>query len=140
MPPSTSGETLVQPRRGAPISRGRPSTSLPADLLGQAASRLRVLALLYASVFFLAGLFPALLFEHDRAMFLSRATMWAPGVLSIAMALVVAWIARSPRVPLSVVMTVGLVFEVVSSYGIAAAEFLDSMGVDMTNRMQGLSW
>jgi hypothetical protein len=44
-----------------------------------------------------------------------------PGVTSIAVALGVAAIIRSGRVPVSAIMTTGLVFEVASSYGIAAA-------------------
>src|SRR5712691_1971569 len=37
-------------------------------------------------------------------------------------------------------MSIGLGFEVATSYGIAAAEFLDPRGLDMEGRMQGLSW
>ena len=52
--------TLHAPRRAC---SGRPgiSSGFPTDLLGQSAGRLRVLALLYAFVFFMAGIFPALL-------------------------------------------------------------------------------
>jgi hypothetical protein len=37
-------------------------------------------------------------------------------------------------------MAIGLAFEVASSYGIAAAEFLDPRGLYMEGRLQGLSW
>ena len=56
-----------------PDPRGTPraiSAGLPDDLLSQSAERLRVLALLYAFVFFMAGIFPALLVPNDRARFL----------------------------------------------------------------------
>jgi hypothetical protein len=50
-------------------------------LLSQSADRLRILARLYRFVFFMAGLLPALLFDHDRAKLLSSALLWAPGVV-----------------------------------------------------------
>jgi hypothetical protein len=59
--------TLLRPGADHPDTRGM-SSGLPADLLGQSAARLRILAFLYAFVFFMAGVFPALLF--DRARFL----------------------------------------------------------------------
>jgi hypothetical protein len=52
--------TLMHPDAGDPGDRGI-SSGFPADLLRQSAGRLRVLALLYAFVFFMAGIFPALL-------------------------------------------------------------------------------
>src|SRR5688572_12096842 len=51
--------------------RGRDS-GLPPDVLAQSARRLRILALLYAFVFFMVGYFPALLFSADRAHLFSR--------------------------------------------------------------------
>jgi len=137
--PSES-ETLLRPEPGQPPSGARSSTGLPADLITQSAARIRVLCLLYAFVFFMAGFFPALLFKGDRAMLFSGFMMWGPGAIAIVVALVVAAVIRHPRVPLSTVTTIGLVFEVVSSYGIAAAEFLDPMGLDKVARWQGLSW
>jgi serine/threonine-protein kinase len=98
------------------------------------------LALLYAFVFFMAGVFPALLFPADRARFLGSFVLWAPGTISIAMALIVAALIRSARVPLPAVMVIGLAFEVVSSYGIAAAEFLDIRGLTTPVHGPGLSW
>jgi len=52
-----AGPTLFLPRpvRGTTGSRHSP-TELPEDLLNQSASRLRTLTLLYAFVFFMAGL------------------------------------------------------------------------------------
>jgi serine/threonine-protein kinase len=128
------GDTLLRPREGTH------TPGLPADLLSQSAERLRILALLYAFVFFMAGFFPALLFQQDRARLLSSVVLWGPGVIAIAVALLVAAVIRSPRVPLPAVMSVGLAFEVASSYGIAAAEFLDPMGLNANIRWLGLSW
>jgi plasmid stabilization system protein ParE len=131
--------TLLRPDRGDPDTRGM-SSALPADLLSQSAARLRVLALLYAFVFFMAGVFPALAIPADRARFLESVVQWAPAVVSIAVALLVAAVVRSARVSLPAAMTIGLAFEVASSYGIAAAEFLDPRSLNMEGRIQGLSW
>src|SRR5213595_1532899 len=131
--------TLLRPGGDHPDSRGL-SSGLPADLLGQSAARLRTIALLYAFVFFLAGIFPALLFPADRARFLGSAVQWGPSVLGIGVALLVAAVIRSPRLPLPTAMNLGLAFEIASSYAIAAAEFADPMGLEMHSGFMGLSW
>src|SRR3954471_23645758 len=95
---------------------GEVSTGLPSDLLGLSARRLQVLALLYALVFFLAGIFPALILPDERAEFLGSVVQWAPGVVGIVVAVLLAVVIR--RVPPRRAMTLGLVFEIVSSYAI----------------------
>jgi eukaryotic-like serine/threonine-protein kinase len=135
-----TGETLLQPQERRRTTGPHQSTSgLPADLLGQSATRLRIVALVYAGVFFMAGFFPALLSAQGRAMLFSRFTMGGPGAIAIGLALIVAAVTRSSRVPVPVVMNVGLAFEVAASYGIAAAEFLDPE-FSMNVRWLGLSW
>ena len=131
--------TLVRPDERAAESRGM-SSSLPADLLGQAAGRLRSLALLYAFIFFMAGIFPALLFREDRALLFS--TFWYGGtsVVAILLALVVAWVVGSGRFALGTVMAIGLAFEVLGSYGIAIAEFTTGVDVASSGRVMGHSW
>ncbi len=129
--------TLMPPEVRAPTARGV-SGSLPADLLSQAAARLRVLALLYASVFFMAGVLPALVF--DRALFLGSLVQWVPSAIGIAVALLLALVIRSPRVSLPTAMGLGLAFEIVSSYAIAAAEFADPMALETHRGFLGLSW
>jgi hypothetical protein len=131
--------TLLRPGGDHPDTGGM-SSGLPADLLSQSAARLRTIALLYAFVFFMAGVFPALLFPADRARFLGSPVQWAPAAVAIAVALLVAGVIRSARVSLSAVISIGLAFEVASSYGIAAAEFADPMGLEMHRGMLGLSW
>src|SRR5438477_8834378 len=116
------------------------SSGFPLDLLSQSAGRLRVLALLYAFVCFMAGVFPALLFKDQRARFLGSFLQWGPGVIAIVVALLVAAVIRSARLPLPTAMNIGLAFEVASSYAIAAAEFADPMGLEMHGGMIGLSW
>src|SRR5438309_151874 len=116
------------------------SSGFPVDLLNQSAGRLRVLALLYAFVFFMAGIFPALLFPADRARFFGSFVQWGPAVIGIVVALLVAAVIRSPRLPLPTAMNLGLAFEIASSYAIAAAEFADPMGLEMHSGFMGLSW
>jgi serine/threonine-protein kinase len=131
--------TLMPPDERAPTARGI-SSGLPADLVSQAAGRLRVLALLYAFIFFMAGIFPALFFPGDRALFFSRFTQWGPSAIGITMAVLVAAVIRSPRVPLSAAMNLGLAFEIVSSYAIAAAEFGEATSLTKHQGFLGLSW
>src|SRR2546427_2411772 len=131
--------TLMHPEARDPTARGI-SSGFPIDLLSQSAARLRVLALLYAFVFFMAGIFPALLFPGDRARFLGSFVQWGPGVIGIVVAVLVAAVIRSPRLPLPTAMNIGLAFEIASSYAIAAAEFADPMGLEMHSGFLGLSW
>jgi len=70
---------------------------------------------------------------------LQSALNWAPGVISIAFAISVALAIRFARLRPEVVTLLSLVFEVVSSYGIAAAEFLQPLGLN-TPSWIGLSW
>ena len=134
--------TLMHPDAPDPGDQGV-SSGLPADLLTQSAARLRVLALLYAFVFFMAGIFPALLFPGDRARLPRELRAVGPrrdrdrggaarrGGRSGTRALA-----------LPTAMNLGLAFEIVSSYAIAAAEFADPMGLESHAgwRMMGLSW
>ena len=117
----------------------RSAASLSPELLGQSVGRLRAIVLLYAVIFFMAGFFPALLFTEDRARLVEDPANWVPGIVSIGVALLVWALTRIPGISPSVVMTVGLCFEVVSSYGIAFAEYLEPQRLDMHGWM-GLSW
>jgi eukaryotic-like serine/threonine-protein kinase len=131
--------TLMHPDWRDPTGRGI-SSGFPVDLLRQSAGRLRVLALLYAFVFFMAGIFPALLFPSDRVRFLGSFVQWGPGVIAIVVALLLAGVIRSPRLPPATAMNLGLAFEIASSYGIAAAEFADPMSLETHRGFLGLSW
>jgi len=141
MAPAATRDGLLLPHRGRPTTSQRSSgTGLPADLLGESAHRLTIIALLYAFVFFMAALFPPLLFPMDRQMLFGSLLMWVPAVTAITVALLVAAIVRSGRLPAPAVMIVGLVFEVASSYGIAAAEYLDPQRLQDNRAAFGLSW
>ena len=128
----------MQPEAADSAARG--VSGFPVDLLRQFAARLRTLALLYAFVFFMSGILPALLIPGARELFLGSFVQWGPGVIGIAVALLVAAVIRSARLPLPAVMNLGLVFEIASSYAIAAAEFADPTGIETHRGYLGLSW
>jgi eukaryotic-like serine/threonine-protein kinase len=134
------GATVLLPRAGQRAGSSASGTgALAPELLSQSVQRLRILALLYAFTFFMAGFFPNLLFAEDRARFFQNAANWVPGVISIAGGLLMWAFTRRTRVPMATIMNVGLLFEVVSCYGIALAEYLEPVRLDM-NAWLGLSW
>jgi hypothetical protein len=137
---SARGTPLVLPQAAQRASApGRGTGGLSPELLAESARRLRVLTLLYAFVFFMAGSFPAILFAEDRARMFGDPANWVPGAVSIAVALLVWGVTLSSRVPLPVVLNIGLAWEVVSSYGIALAEYLEPTRLNI-NGWIGLSW
>jgi hypothetical protein len=133
-------------RAGVPSrSTGRTTSwTLPPDLREEAVRRVRAVALLYAAVYFLMGIMPPLLTAEGRALFVSRAIHWLPGTVSIADALLLAWLVRSPRFSPAVKVYAGLAFQVLGSYGIAAAEYHDIQSPIMYREYGagtfGLSW
>jgi eukaryotic-like serine/threonine-protein kinase len=124
-PPDTqpSQDTFFGP--GAPSAAGSASSvwTLPTDLQTEALRRLRMVALLYAAAYFLAGPFTSLLSEHSRAIYFSLPGLWAPAALSILGSLVMAALSGRTSVSTRVRTLAGLAFEVLSSIGIAAAEY-----------------
>jgi serine/threonine-protein kinase len=104
--------------------------------------RLRVMALMYAVVFFLAAFVPALTIPANRAMFFSHTAHWLPGAIAISVALIVAAVVARPDLPPRTAAAIAVVFQIASSYGIAAAELLQPHGgLDFRNATWiGLSW
>ena len=99
------------------------------------------MALLYSAIFFLADFFPALISETNRAILFSAAVRWLPGAISISVALFVAAVVGNPRLSPKAIAGIAIVFEIASSYGIAAAELLQPNSLDFTNATWiGLSW
>ena len=140
MRPSTDEQTLFVPKQRGTSFGDRATTGLPIDLLNRVASRLQILAWLYAFTFFMAAFFPPLLFEAERRILFERAVNWAPGVISIMVAVAVAVATRMIPVRPATITALALVFEAVSSYGIAAAEFLVPRGLNLGTSWIGLSW
>ena len=138
--PADHGRTVFVPKVPATSIVDRAATGLPPDLLNRAAARLQILAWLYAFTFFMAAFVPPLLFPVDRRLLFGDPLNWGPGVISIAVAAIVALAVRRAPLRPAVVMFLGLVFEVVSCYGIAAAEFITPSGLNFNHSWNGLSW
>jgi eukaryotic-like serine/threonine-protein kinase len=138
--PGLNGQTVFLPKPRATSIVDRATTGLPPDLLNRAAWRLQILAWLYAFTFFMADFFPVLLFPAERKLLFVHWLNWIPGVISITVAIAVALAIKLARLRPPVVTFLGLVFEIVSSYGIAAAEFLQPQGLMITHTWGGLSW
>ena len=123
-----SGDTLIHPKAhdasGAGTRFGRSRWSLPPDLLRDTRQRLRAIALLLAFVFLMADFVAAFVAGPDSVEHLfSRPALWLPGAVSIVIALAVALVCGRPSIPAHTLVNLGLVFEVVTSFGIAAAEY-----------------
>ena len=98
--------------------------SLPPELRDQATRRIRLVALIYALAFFLADVLPELI-AGELAMRLSHPLLhWVPTFFSIAAGLILAAVVSSPRLSWDAKVNLGLVFQVIGSYGIALAMYI----------------
>ena len=94
----TDVPTLLRPDEAHRTEAAGPdSPALPSDLVRQATRRLRVMALLYAAVFFLVDFFPALISKGDRSVQFGAIVQWLPGAIAISVALFVAVAVTNPR-------------------------------------------
>jgi serine/threonine-protein kinase len=121
------------------LSTDAGTRGLSTDILSRSARRLRILALMYAFTFFMAGYFQNLIFENTRALMLSSYEFWVPGVVAMVMALFVAALATYGNLPLTTLMNIGLVFLVLSNFGIAIAEYIH-LSHFSADDLTGLSW
>src|SRR5688572_12388671 len=101
MASNTASETLLVPQKGSrPTASAGGTSALSTQILKQSASRLRVLALLYAFTFFMAGVVPSLVSEMDRGHMIAHFEHFIPAVVGIVGGLAVAGFTLSERVPL----------------------------------------
>jgi hypothetical protein len=138
--------TTLMRADSAPSQSGRRTSSwtLPPDLLAEAVGRLRASALLYALAYFLAGFVPPLVVAEGRAMLAANPGQWIPRVLSIGVALTLAWLASRPGISARLKLYAALAFEVLGSFGIAVVEYQHINAPirqgDMGTVGFGLSW
>ncbi len=132
--------TMLAGARPRDVQHQTQLTGFPPDLLAQSARRLRAGALLYAFVFFMNNPVPAILFPDERARFTASVLNWTPSTISILAALAVAALTWNPRVPVATLLKVGLLFQVIGSFGIAAAQYLDVGRWASDAPWAGLSW
>jgi serine/threonine-protein kinase len=135
-----SGENFLRPRDATATATREGTPGLSAEILSRSARRLRILALMYAFTFFMAGYVANLIFPDARAMLFSSPLYWVPGLVAIAMALVVAALTVYAYLPLATLMNVALVFLVLSNFGIAVAEYAHLGHVTGNVEWMGLSW
>ncbi|MGH7552463.1 MAG: hypothetical protein ACREMQ_05495, partial [Longimicrobiales bacterium] len=88
----------------------------------------------------MSDVLPLLLFQTQRDRALAAAIRWVPTAVSIVVALIVAASTWSRRVAVGTALTLGLVFEVVGSFGIAIAQYGDPTGYVLSPPWAGLSW
>jgi len=117
-------DTFVRPLRTPRPSRRWSlglSGDLPPDLLERTRERLRAVAFLYSTVFFVVGWAPALIF--NPAPFAEDPAYWLPGAISIPFGLLVGVLTFRRSIPSAVLGVLGQAFLVASSFGIAFAEY-----------------
>lgn len=131
---------LAAARRLPETPRRTQLSGFPPDLLAQSARRLRTGALLYAFVFFMSNPLPAILFPDERERYLASVLHWAPSIVSITAAVAIAGLTTSRRISVATILMLGLVFEVIGSFGIAAAQYLDFSRWAARPPWAGLSW
>src|SRR5262245_45410472 len=128
MPTPSTGPTLFLPDAQGEAKRPRAPWTLPTYLQEQMSRRLWITGLCYSAAFFSADLVPAIATGKLAQTF--RAPVdWIPTVTSILTGLVVAALASQPRISWRDKVRVGLLFQVLGSYGIAFAMYLEEPGV-----------
>ncbi|MGE0812953.1 MAG: serine/threonine-protein kinase [Vicinamibacterales bacterium] len=119
-----AGRTLTRPAPPAQAVPGGRATSLPTDVVADAAGRVRVLAWIYAGTFFVVGPLLALLSPAQRGIYLETPLLGLPAVVSILGAVAIALGIHRAHLAPARVLTLGLVFDVIGAYGIAASRYL----------------
>jgi serine/threonine-protein kinase len=109
--------------RRSPDGGGR-TRSLPPDLIEASIRRVGVIAPVYAFIYFMAAVLPAMLDPEGRTRFFGEPSYWMPPLVSILLALAVTAALRAALTP-SVKLQIGTLFQILGSYGIAFAEYHD---------------
>jgi serine/threonine-protein kinase len=121
--PTGQNTVFVGHRGGATSAHSRArSRAVPQELVAKSVGRLKSLALVYAATFAAASFGGAAAMGWLDIM-VTRFSYLAPTLLSIAMALTVAAVVHLALLSTKRILQMGLAFLVVSSYGIAFAEF-----------------
>jgi hypothetical protein len=123
-PADLGADTLFLPQgRAARLAGSAIERTLPPHLRQQLPRRLRNVALLYALAYFLSDFVPSIA-TGSLAQELGTRGHWVPALASIVGGLVVAGLAGSSRLSWQAKMHLGLVFEVLGSYGIALSMYV----------------
>jgi hypothetical protein len=118
-----SQDTFFGPGAALSSTGAGSAWTLPPDLQSEAVRRVRIVALLYALAFFLAGPLPSMLSERARALYFDIPELWLPSACSILGGLAMAAVTGLTGLSERVRTLAGLGFEILASIGIAAAEY-----------------
>lgn len=113
---------MTKPTIDLRIDSGRSSGGLPDDVLDDSRRRLFLACVIYAIVFLLAYGLPLLFFASSGPQ-IDRLIPNLAATLSIGVALLFAGLLRTDKVKSQLMLDLGLVFEVVSCFGIAMSEW-----------------
>jgi plasmid stabilization system protein ParE len=134
----------ASPNDSLRIGGGTTSTGLPDDLLSDASWRLFLACLVYAAAFSLAYGLPQMLADAGGVGESHSVIGNVAAAISIGAAVVFAIILRRPRLNPGLILTLGLVFEIVSCFGIAMSEWWEYFSPESMQNFHaprsGLSW
>jgi serine/threonine-protein kinase len=118
--------------------------SLPPEMVEASIKRVGIIASVYAFTFFMIAVFPALIDPITRDYFFSEIENWLAPTASIVTALLVV-LAMRADIGRDTKIRLGILFEIIGSYGIAFAEYHDVVSGIVYRDMAGpggvgLSW
>ncbi len=118
--------------------------SLPPEMVEASIKRVGIIAAVYAFTFFTVSVLPALIDPIARGYFFSKIENWLPPAVSIVTALLVI-LAMRADIGRDIKIRLGILFEIIGSYGIAFAEYHDVVSGIVYHDMAGpggvgLSW
>jgi len=137
--------TLLAKHATPQAAGGTGSTEgLPLDLVADATRRLRFIGLIYSVTFFLAAFLPLIICPDCDAIGVFGPWRIVRGAAAIALGLVVFGLTFIRGIEPRVLLSLGILFEILGSYGIAIAEYPDVSGGVTYHGTQfggfGLSW
>lgn len=144
-PTTSKTPTLLAKHATPPTSkRARTTEGLPTDLLADATRRLRFIGLIYSVTFFLAAFMPLIICPACDAIGVYGPWRITRGAVAIALGLVVFGLTFIKGLEPRILLSLGLMFEILGSYGIAIAEYPGVSGGVTYQVTQfggfGLSW
>jgi len=144
--PFQSDSATLLAKHATPPTTGaaRTTEGLPLDLVADATRRLRFIGLIYSVTFFLAAFLPLIACPECDAIGVYGPWRITRGAVAIALGLVVFGLTFVKGIEPRVLLSLGLLFEILGSYGIAIAEYPDVSGGVTYRGTQfggfGLSW
>lgn len=130
--------SLTKKANGGATPRSTTPVTLPLDFLGDASKRLGWVSLFYAFAFTFAYFVPMLTWRMDGGGLSSPNS--AVALLCMGISVVVFVLSRSRRMKPTVLLDIGLAYEIVGSFGISMAEFWGIFEEWSPDLMTGGEW